>query len=63
MEQLIQTEIQLLDNPMAISDLVIFLFYSNLGFTTYNYTIDGDILTLTYEEHDWPRFNVAIIEV
>ena len=48
------------DNPMAISDLVIF---SNLSIamldTTYNYTIDGDILTLTYERHETgQRFNI-----
>lgn len=48
------------DNPMAISDLVIF---SNLSIamldTDYNYTIDGDILTLTYERHETGRrFNI-----
>jgi len=48
------------DNPMAISDLVIF---SNLSIamldTDYNYTIDGDILTLTYERHETgQRFNI-----
>lgn len=48
------------DNPMAISDLVIF---SNLSIafvdTTYNYTIDGDILTLTFERpYPGQEFNI-----
>jgi len=48
------------DNPMAISDLVIFSNFSiAILDTTYNYTIDGDILTLTYERHDTgQRFNI-----
>lgn len=45
---------------MAISDLVIFSNFSiAILDTTYNYTIDGDILTLTYERHDTgQRFNI-----
>ena len=48
------------DNPMAISDLVIFSNFSiAILDTTYNYTIDGDILTLTYERHETgQRFNI-----
>ncbi len=48
------------DNPMAISDLVIFSNFSIAMLDTdYNYTIDGDILTLTYERHDTgQRFNI-----
>ena len=48
------------DNPMAISDLVIFSNFSIAMLDTdYNYTIDGDILTLTYERHETgQRFNI-----
>ena len=47
-------------NPMAIANLVIF---SNLSMayldTTYNYTIDGDILTLTFERpQPGQKFNI-----
>ena len=48
------------DNPMAISDLVIFSNFSiAILDTTYNYTIDGDILTLTFERpYPGQEFNI-----